>query len=121
MGGIKSAVCNDMAQKIWLWCMEGEIWLSVCHIPESTNVEADTESRQFNSSTEWSLNLDVFSDLDKMWGPFELDLFASRLNFKVSCYVSWKPDPCAKYVNAFFVSWKEYYFYAFPPFSVIAA
>ena len=121
MGGIKSAECNDMAQNIWLWCMEREIWLSACHIPGSTNVEADTESRQFNSSTEWSLNLEVFADLDKMWGPFELDLFASRLNFKVSSYVSWKPDPGAKYVNAFFVSWKEYYFYAFPPFSVIAA
>ena len=121
MGGIKSAECNDMAQKIWLWCMEREIWLSACHIPGSTNVEADTESRQFNSSTEWSLNQDVFSDLDKLWVPFELDLFASRLNFKVSSYVSWKPDPGAKYVNAFFVSWKEYYFYAFPPFSVIAA
>ena len=121
MGGIKSAECNDMAQNIWLWCMEREIWLSACHIPGSTNMEADTESRQFNSSTEWSLNLEVFADLDKMWGPFELDLFASRLNFKVSSYVSWKPDPGAKYVNAFFVSWKEYYFYAFPPFSVIAA
>ena len=50
-----------------------------------------------------------------------MDLFASRLNFKVSTYVSWKPDPGAKYANAIHVSWKEYYFYAFPPFSVIPA
>ena len=49
-----------------------------------------------------------------------MDLFASRLNFKVSTYASWKPDPGAKYVNAFYMSWKEHYFYAFPPFSVIA-
>ena len=121
MGGIKSTACNDMAQEIWLCCVKREIWLSACHIPGSTNVGADIESRQINSSTEWSLNLDVFADLDQMWGPFEMDLFASRLNFKVSNYVSWKPDPGAKYVNAFFMSWKEYYFYAFPPFSVITA
>ena len=101
--------------------MERDIWLSACHIPGSTNVDADTESRQINSLTEWSLNLDVFSDLDKLRGPFHIDMFASRLNFKVSSYVSCKPDPGAKYVNAFFMSWKEYYFYAFPPFSVLVA
>ena len=93
-------------------------WLSACHIPGSTNVDADTESRQINSSTGWSLNVDVFSDLEKLWGPFYIDLFATRLNVKVSNYVScvmlWKPDPGAKYVNVFFMSWKEYYFYASP-------
>ena len=48
-------------------------------------------------------------------------LFASRLNFKVSTYASWKPDPGAKHVNALYMSWKENYIYAFPIFSVIAA
>ena len=121
MGGIKSADCNDLAKQIWQWCREREIWLSACHIPGSTNVDADTESRNTNSSTEWSLHSDVFADINKMWGPFHVDLFASRLNFKVSTYASWKPDPGAKYVNAFYMSWNEHYFYAFPPFSVIAA
>ena len=121
MGGIKSAECDSLSKEIWLWCIERDIWISACHIPGSTNVDADTESRKINNSTEWSLNMDVFSDLDKLWGPFQIDLFASRLNFKVPSYVSWKPDPGAQYVNAFFMSWKEYYFYAFPPFSVIAA
>ena len=121
MGGIKSAECDSLSKEIWLWCIERDIWISACHIPGSTNVDADAESRKINSSTEWSLNMDVFSDLDKLWGPFQIDLFASRLNFKVPSYVSWKPDPGAQYVNAFFMSWKEYYFYAFPPFSVIAA
>ena len=59
MGGIKSADCNNMARQIWLWCIEREIWLSACHIPGSINVEADSESRVFNTSTEWSLHPDV--------------------------------------------------------------
>ena len=54
------------------------------------------------------------------WGPFDIDLFASRLNFKVPQYVSWRPDPGAQFINAFFMDWKPHYFYAFPPFSVIA-
>lgn len=104
MGGIKSAECDSLARKIWLWCIEREIWLCACHIPGSTNVDTDTETRQINSLTEWSLNLNVFSDLDenldKLWGPFQVDLFASRLNSKVSSYVLWKPDPGAKYVDS---------------------
>ena len=54
MGGIKSANCNDLTQQIWQWCREREIWRSACHIPGSTNVYADTESRNTNSSTELS-------------------------------------------------------------------
>lgn len=120
MGGIQSENCNNMAQQIWLWCIEGELWLSACHIPGSINVVADSESRVFHTSTEWSLHPDVFDHINEMWGPFEIDLFASRLNFKILTYVSWKPDPNAKYVNALFMQWKEHYFYAFPPFSLIA-
>ena len=96
MGGVKSADCNDMAQQIWLWCMPRDIWLSACHIPGSANVDAENESRRFNSSAEWSLHSDVFADINEMWGPFQIDLFASRLNFKIANYVLWKPDPGAQ-------------------------
>ena len=52
-------------------------------------------------------------------GDVEIDLFASRLNKKCEAYVSWKPDPGAKYIDAFSLSWKDLDFYAFPPFSMI--
>ena len=61
----------------------------------------------------------VYNRLAQLWGPFQVDLFASRLNFKVPDYVSWRPDPGAMFTNAFFMSWGPYYFYAFPPFSLI--
>ena len=109
-----------MAQQIWLWCMPRNIWLSAGHIPGSANVDADNESRRFNSSTEWSLHSDAFADINEMWGPFQIAFFASRLNFKIANYLSWKPDPGAQYTNAFLMIWEKYYFYAFPPFSVIA-
>ena len=108
-----------MARQIWLWCMEREICLSTCHMPGSINVEADSESRVFNTSTEWSLDPDVFAHINDTWGLFEIDLFASQLNFKIPTYVSWKPDPDAKHVSALFMQWEEH-FYAFPPFSLIA-
>ena len=55
MGGIKSVLCNDMAQTIWAWCIDSNIWLSACHIPGSQNTDADKQSRVLNVSTEWSL------------------------------------------------------------------
>ena len=126
MGGIKSQVCNDMAHLIWGWCTKRNIWLSACHIPGVRNSEADTESRKFNESTEWSLDSEVFDNILALWGPFEINFFASRLNCKVATYVSWKPDPGASFINAFFINaflmdWQHHYFYAFPPFSLISA
>ncbi|XP_067021506.1 uncharacterized protein [Acropora muricata] len=73
MGGIKSLNCNDMAIQIWEWCSQRNIWISACHIPGSTNVEADKESRKINDSTEWSLSMIVYNRLAQLWGPFQLD------------------------------------------------
>ena len=85
------------------------------------DVVADLESRHFDRSTEWSLNMKVFVDINNIWGPFQIDLYASRLNCKVYDYVSWKPDPGAKFVNAFHMNWAHSYFNCFPPSSVIAS
>lgn len=35
-----------------------------------------------------------------IWGPFEIDLFASTLNKQLEA-VSWRPDPKASYIDAF--------------------
>ena len=48
-----------------------------------------------------------------------IDLFASRLNYKVKPFIAYQPDPETKAVNAFTFSWKPYLFYVFPPFSII--
>ena len=80
MGGIRSAECNNIARQIWLWRIEKEIWLSACHIPGSINVEADSESSVFNTSTGWSLHQDVFDRINEMWRPCDIDYYASRLN-----------------------------------------
>ena len=42
--------------------------------------------------------------------PFRptIDLFASRVNAKLPTYVSWKPYPFARYVDAFTVNWALY-------------
>ena len=51
----------------------------------------------------------------------EIDLFASKLNPHFPRYEAYRPDPGAKAVDAFTIDWSVLKFYAFPPFSIIAA
>ena len=62
----------------------------------------------------------TLTDAKVMKVKLDIDLFASRLNFKAHQYVSWRPDPGAQFINAFLMNWKPYNFYAFPPFSLLA-
>lgn len=120
MGGTKSSVCNALAQKIWQTCIQADIWLSASHIPGHENVEADFQSRHLNLRTEWSLNQSIFDQLCLRYGTPEIDLFASRTNAKLNTFVSWHPEPGAFHVDAFSMSWKHYYVYVFPPFSLLS-
>ena len=54
-----------------------------------------------------------------VWGPFDIDLLASRPNHKVTNYASWRPDPGAQFTETFCFNREPFHFYAFPPFSVI--
>ena len=120
MGGARSVLCNSLAKEIWQWCITRDIWLSASHVPGVENVAADFESRHFNEDAEWKLNTVVFNRIVQAFGPFDIDLFASRLNTQLPVYVSWRPDPQAQFVDAFSISWHGYNCYLFPPFSVIS-
>ena len=119
MGGMQSILCDTLAKEIWLWCIQKQLWLSASHVPGKDNIQADRASRNFDDNTEWMLRQDIFLSIEQLWGKPEIDLFASRLNKQHPCYVSWKPDPGASFTDAFTISWSDYYFYAFPPFSII--
>jgi hypothetical protein len=118
MGGIRSSLCDKIACDLWSWCVDKKIWLSATHIPGEQNNEADHESRTQLGDTEWELNSEVFQTLVNEWGTPEIDLFASRINHKVSKYVSWKPDPHAMQIDAFTMSWNGPLMYIFAPFSL---
>ena len=69
--------------------------------------------------TEWKLDPVIFKRASAFWGEPFIDLFASRLNFQLRPFVSWKPDPQAFAIDAFSISQTEHNFYAFPPFALI--
>lgn len=119
MGGTK-VPCDRVARQIWDWAIARNIWLSATHIPGEANTCADTESRVFNDSTEWRLNPEVFVTIREFFGTPDVDLFASRLNTQIECFVSWRPDPLAMHVDALSLDWGKFQLaYIFPPFSLL--
>jgi len=119
MGGTYSLECNKIAREIWTWCIQRNIWVTAISLPGKENVDADRESRTFNDNTESSLKGNIFHSIVETYGTPSIDLFASRINRKVSRYVSWRPGPEAQFVDAFSCSWSQEHFDAFPPFSLI--
>lgn len=119
MGGCKSMLLNELANKLWCWCIEKSIWLSASYIPGKDNV-SDHGSRNFNDNVEWKLNEEIFHKICSLWGVPSVDMFASRLNKQLEKYVSWGPDAEALVVDAFSCDWSKMFMYIFCPFSLVA-
>ena len=119
MGGIHSATCNEISQRIWHWCMARNIFLISAYVPGVENVTADFYSRNFADDIEWELNPKIFKRICKCFGTPHVDLFASRINNKLDRYVSIRPDPNCWKTDAFTIDWSDNFMFIFPPFSVL--
>ena len=117
--GGRKVELNAIARDMWLWSIARGVHLSAAHIPGCTNKEADRLSRVYNDDLEWSLDQMVFQKLETIFGKFDVDLFASRLNAKLESYVSRYLEPEAIAVDAFSFKWNYNLAYVFPPFSLI--
>ena len=110
---------NAITRNLWLWCISRNIWVQALHLPGSENTAADKQSRSTGLETEWSLASTVFDNLNFLFGPFDVDLFARRINHTLLPYVSWKKDAMTRKIDAFSIRWTNIYPYAFPPFRLI--
>ncbi|XP_066590898.1 uncharacterized protein [Prorops nasuta] len=119
MGGVQYPKLNQISREIWQFCEKRDIWIFASYIASKENEEADAASRTNHIDIEWELADWAFRKVCKEFGEIDIDLFASRENKKCNRYISWKLDSGAYCVDAFTVSWKEFKFYAFPPFSLL--
>lgn len=121
-GSLHSKVCNEIGQRIWKFMLHKGNWMSAAHCPGVDNVEADRASREYKDDVEWSLKQEVFDQIcNRLKLMPDIDLFASRLNKKVTRYSAWQPDPGAEYIDAFTGFWGKEgeTIYVFPPFAIL--
>ena len=119
--GSKSQKCDEVAREIWEWAIKSGNWITVSHIPGVEIVCADRESRKAHKQEiEWGLSQECFGEIE---GRFkvtpQVDLFATRLNYKVKPFYAWKPDPEADGCDVFTKFWGGKTFYTFPPFALL--
>lgn len=119
MGSVQYSHLNKITREIWQWCEMRKLTIFASYINTKDNCEADQLSRKNFEDTEWELNKNAFDTITSSFGYPEIDLFASRCNAKCNKFVTWKNDPEAWAVDAFTISWKNRFFYAFPPFCLI--
>ncbi|XP_074655638.1 uncharacterized protein LOC141909152 [Tubulanus polymorphus] len=100
-GGTKSPQLNSLAKQIWQLVFKFNSWLSVTHISGISNFDADILSRVQSVNKEWQLDKTAFSDIIRVFGQPEIDLFASRINTQRVKFISWHPDPQAFCIDAF--------------------
>lgn len=118
-GGMQSVSLDRLAGSIWEWCFQRNFFLVAQHIPGVENVYADRLSRNFSDSTEWMIKQDIFDRICLQYFLPSIDLFASRLNYRIQPYASWSFDPGAQFTDAFSISWGSLTPYIFPPFSLM--
>jgi len=107
-------VCKDL---LW-YTIHNNIDLHASWIPRDLNEFADFYSKHTDSG-DYKLNPLVFHKLSKLWGPFDIDLFASFDNHLLPRYYSLYFTPDCLGVDAFNYNWGRQCF-CNPPFSLIA-
>jgi len=120
LGGTHSPVLCQLALRIWEWSLQRGIFLIAEHLPGIENVAADQESRLMRDRCDWMLNPQVFSQIQQVMGPLQIDLFASRLTKQLPTFYSWRPDPEAQGTDAFNQDWSQERGFANPPWCLIA-
>jgi hypothetical protein len=118
-GGTHLKQLCRLTMDLLLFCDANNIYLTVQHIPGRLNVLADGLSRTQSLPTEWTLNAEVFRQLQRHFPQMEIDLFATHLNNRLPVFVSPVPDPSALAVDALSFDWSNLDLYAFPPTPLI--
>ena len=72
--GSTKPACNDITRDIWLWCLERHNFVSAVHIPGSTYIEAECESRVDRHEIEWRLDERFFQSIVRKLGGCDVDL-----------------------------------------------
>ena len=103
MGVVNHISVMKLQRKFGIGQESKTFWLSAAHIPGRNTVGADETSRNFSMEL-MDVSEQVFQKILSHFDDLQIDLFASRLNAQLENYVSWKPDPMTKDIDAFCVN-----------------
>lgn len=107
-GGTRSLPLLELATEVWNWCIHHKIMIQAQHISGIHNTIADMESRRTFFKNQWQIKPSTFQQINQLWGPHSVDVFADRTTHLLERYVSWMPDPGACQTDAFSILWTQW-------------
>lgn len=116
-GSMKSEL-QDIALDVFNICLDNNIVLEIEWIPRDKNIQADELSKIFDFD-DWGVSDIIFKYFDRLWGPFNCDLFADSRNKKVSRFFSKFFTPGTSGVDAFAYDWSAFNNWIVPPIYLI--
>eukprot|EP01126_Amoeba_proteus_P014684 TRINITY_DN1649_c0_g1_i10.p1 TRINITY_DN1649_c0_g1~~TRINITY_DN1649_c0_g1_i10.p1 ORF type:complete len:552 (-),score=71.67 TRINITY_DN1649_c0_g1_i10:232-1887(-) len=106
-------------EEVWELCLEKGIEIQAQHVPgDEMTRDCDFLSRMHKKQSEWMLPRNTFLELERLWGPFPIDLFATQFNNQIQDFMAFWKDPKALAQDALNQVWPQNC-YAFPPFILI--
>ena len=118
-GRHQNKALTEISKSLWAYLLSKKITLTAEYLPSKLNIEADYQSRNVVDWSEWKLCTQSFKTICATMGKPDMDLFASRTSHQLKAYMSLKPDPLCRAVDALQQSWMHLFPYAFPPFNLI--
>ena len=116
--GSRAPIVHTICKTLIWYCINQHIYLQATWIPRDLNDYADFYSKMTESS-DWKLHPRIFVALQKVWGRFTIDLFASYDNHQMTPYYSFYWTPTCAGVDAFNFSWGRTC-WCNPPFNQMA-
>ena len=108
---------NDLhlsSLEIFELCLKNQIRLTVDWIPREINEEADALSK-VTDTDDWQIDNRIFNYVNKLYGAFSIDLFASNLSHKTKRFYSKYWCLGSEGVDAFAYNWGDENCCAVPP------
>lgn len=93
-----------IAMDIYDLCWRHSIVLEIVWTPRSENERADYLSK-ISDPDDWGVSMAIFGQLERLWGPYEADWFASHYNAKHKMFFSKFWNPGSSGMDAFTFDW----------------
>ena len=110
---------HKLALDLFSLCLNNNISIYLEWIPRNLNEMADAISK-FVDHDDWSTTDGFFTFLNKVWGLFTIDRFASAENKKLERFNSLFWNPGTERVNTFSTSWEFENNWLVPPLYLIS-
>lgn len=110
---------HDLALNIFRLCFDFNIHLKVQWVPRDLNVVADSISK-VRDTDDWEVSMDFFKFMDGLWGPHDIDRFATNRNRKTLRYNSKFCDINTEAVDCFTQNWSGCNNWLVPPIAMVS-